>query len=610
MSWRHGRERSDGQGHLRSGTEARRLRCDDQRDAGRDLRHAEGLPPLRELRTRGRRRSARAQVLTLARGPQAAFVFLLSLIACQGAILWLDNVHIVTSNGLYKAIQAEPWIAAPGTARLDPSNYLYFPLYGLLCRILDFVGIWRGVPWKQLAVLNGLFAAIGTACVYLFVRELTGKTFAAILGALFHLGCGFVLLLAVISEDIMPGYVLVLASMLLAGLWFAAPTWRRIAVVGALFTLGWLMEWRLLFPTLPAFVLALALAHGTAKQKAAWIGTLALSILVVSGATQLLWDGHNGAVGLHDMLWTGKGVASGWAGVAWDKAWQMLSGLGNYFLLMGGFVDPASARRAALPLIMSVALQTAILLACLAIAWPRRHEPRIRATGTVFLGTFAAGFVFNLYSQPQDPQMQLNVMPWLTVAWALVIATALERGRAKAALVALSLAPLVFNLTQLSRERGGDAQSLRALATIERNLPTPTTVFLYWGFEPITVWQYALWSRTWDWDGSATVAPAPSDNPRFKWIAVTAGAIRHPQWSAEQHAATLKRDIELALDRGYRVAVSDFWTWSVAELAAHLGGLAASDRAPAIHAMLHNSYDVRPLFTVDGVGRYYELRRR
>ena len=36
-----------------------------------------------------------------------------------------------------------------------------------------------------------------------------------------------------------------------------------------------------------------------------------------------------GAVGLHDILWTGKGVTTGWAGLSWDKAWMMLSGIGT-----------------------------------------------------------------------------------------------------------------------------------------------------------------------------------------------------------------------------------------------------------------------------------------
>ena len=36
------------------------------------------------------------------------------------------------------------------------------------------------------------------------------------------------------------------------------------------------------------------------------------------------------------MLWTGKGVDSGWAGLSRDKAWTMLSGIGDYFLIFGG----------------------------------------------------------------------------------------------------------------------------------------------------------------------------------------------------------------------------------------------------------------------------------
>jgi hypothetical protein len=533
-----------------------------------------------------------------------ALAFILSLAFLCGLIAWLQNVHIITNNGMYKAIQGEPWIADPRGARLDPSNYLYFPLYGLLCRLLDAVGIARGIPWKQFAYLNAFFASLGVAFVYAFAHRLTKSAWAAAFAALFHLGSGFVLLLAVISEDIMPGYVLVLGAMLLAGLWFDRPTYTRVFLVGALFTLGWLMEWRLLFPTLPALVLALVLAEGTWKARASWVGALIASILAVSGIVQLLWDGHNGAVGLHDMLWTGKGVATGWAGIAWDKAWNLLSGVGNYLLLVGGFVDPASARRAALPLSLSAVLQFAILIATLALLWPRRHEPSIRAIAIVFLGTFAAGEVFNFYSQPQDPQMQVNVMPWLTVAWALIAGIAVLRPRMAVVVAILSCVPLLWNVSQLARWRGGDTAMQAALASLERQFPPERTVFVYWGFEPITVWQYALWSRTWDWDG------APKLDQRFKWIAITAGAIRHPQWTAEQHAEALHRDIDLALERGYRVIISDAWDWNAVQLAGQLGGMAAAHRAPAIHKMLHERYAARQVFTDPAIGTYYELSRR
>ena len=54
------------------------------------------------------------------------------------------------------------------------------------------------------------------------------------------------------------------------------------------------------------------------------IATLVVSIVVVTGLVQLWSERYPGAVGLHDILWTGKGVATGWAGLGWDKAWMML----------------------------------------------------------------------------------------------------------------------------------------------------------------------------------------------------------------------------------------------------------------------------------------------
>jgi len=542
---------------------------------------------------------------------QLLLAFALSLSVLCGLIAWLQNVHIISANGMYKSIQAEPWIASPSTARLDQSNYLFFPLYGVSARLLDALGILRGVAWKQFAYLNAFWASIGTVIVYAFVHRLTGSARVAALTSVFHLGCGFVLLLSVISEDIMPGYVFVLGSMALAGLWFDRPTWRRIAIVGAIFTLGWLIEWRLLFPTLPAFVLALLIAPKPLKNRIGHVLVLLASILAVSGIVQLLWEGHNGAIGLHDILWTGKGVATGWAGITWDKAWMMLSGVGNYLLLLGGFVDPKSARAAAGLLAISVLLQSAIFIASVVLLWPRRGEPRLRAVAVVFLGTLGAGQVLNFYSQPQDPQMQINVMPWLAVAWALLLAGLLPTRRGLAiGLAVLSFAPFAWNVAGLAKWRGDDTRWLAATAALEKRFPPDSSVFLYFGYEPITTWKYALWSRTWDWDNRVAIPPAPSADPKFKWIAVNAGAIRHPGWTAAEHAAAIKRDIDLALDRGYRVVVSDMWSWSPDVLAAYLGTVAASGRTDAIYRMLHDDFRATEAFSDPIAGTYYELQRR
>ena len=542
---------------------------------------------------------------------QLLLAFALSLSTLCVLIGWLQNVHIISSNGMYKSIQAEPWITSPSTARLDPSNYLFFPLYGVSARLLDALGILRGVPWKQFAYLNAFWASLGTVVIYAFAHRLTGSALVAALASVFHLGCGFVLLLSVISEDIMPGYVFVLASMALAGLWFDRPTWKRVALVGMLFTLGWLIEWRLMFPTLPALVLALLVALEPMRRRLGHVLVLVAAILATSGIVQLSWEGHNGAIGLHDILWTGKGVATGWAGVSWDKAWMMLSGVGNYLLLVGGFVDPRSAREAAMPLSLSVLVQAATFVASVSLLWPRRHDPRLRAVAIVFLGTLGAGQVLNFYSQPQDPQMQLNVMPWLTVAWALLLAALLPARRGAAiALAVLSFAPFAWNVSALTKWRGDDPRWLAATAALEKRFPPASSVFLYFGYEPITTWKYALWSRTWDWDNTVAIPPAPAADPKFKWIAVNAGAIRHPGWTGAEHAAALKRDIDLALDRGYRVIVSDMWAWPEDVLAAYLGTVSASGRTDAIYRMLHEDFRAIEVFSDPIAGTYYELQRR
>lgn len=543
---------------------------------------------------------------------QLVLAFALSLALLAGLIGWLQNVHIVTANGMYKSIQAEPWIADPAQARLDPSNYLYFPLYGAMSRLLDVLGIARGVPWKQFAYLNAFWASLATVFVYAFAYHFAGSARVAALAALFHLGCGTVLLLSVINEDIMPGYALVLGAMLLAGLWFERPTYGRVLIVAAVFTLGWLMEWRLLFPTLPALGLALLAAEGPVRRRIGFAAALVVAMVATAGIVQQVWEGHNGAVGLHDLLWTGKGVTSGWAGLAWGKLWMMLGGVGNYLFLLEAYPGPQEAQADVVPLTLSAFVQLAILGVAVIILWPRRREPRVRTVAIVFLGTLAAGQVLNIYSQPHDPQMQINVMACVVVGWIAVLTWTLGQSRpaVTALVVLLSALPLIANAVSLARWQGGDARAIAALGELERRLPPEKTVFVYWGFEPITMWQYALWSRTWDWDGAFEVSRAPSDSPRFKWIAISAGAIRHPQWTPEQHAQSLRRDVDMALDRGYEVVVSSVWRWPVDQFATQLAGLAASNRAAAIHEALHAVYDAQPVYT-DPTGEiYFRLKRR
>ncbi|MFM8536257.1 MAG: hypothetical protein ACKOEC_22210, partial [Acidimicrobiia bacterium] len=68
-------------------------------------------------------------------------------------ILWFDNAQGgLTGNGVFHAYQLMPWIAEPATAKLDQSNYLYYPIFGAGCRLLDLLGIFVGDPRRQVTI--------------------------------------------------------------------------------------------------------------------------------------------------------------------------------------------------------------------------------------------------------------------------------------------------------------------------------------------------------------------------------------------------------------------------------------------------------------------------
>src|SRR5258708_15950972 len=75
-------------------------------------------------------------------------------------ILWFDNAQGgLTGNGVVKSIELRPWIVDPASAPLYPSNYLFYPAYGALCRLLDLLGVFAGDPRRQMTILNAVSAS-------------------------------------------------------------------------------------------------------------------------------------------------------------------------------------------------------------------------------------------------------------------------------------------------------------------------------------------------------------------------------------------------------------------------------------------------------------------
>jgi hypothetical protein len=525
-------------------------------------------------------------------------------------VLWFDNAQGgLTGNGVFKSLELKPWVVDRANAPLYPANYLYYPLVGALCRLLDMVGVFAGDPRRQITIVNAVSGGLGLGIVYLLIRAVTGERLVALLAALFHLASSFVMFLAIINEDIMPSYTVLLAAMALGSLWLARPNAARVVAVAVLFSLAWLMEWRLMFPTLPALLAALWLCESRPARRLGWIALFLIAMLATAGVAAWAWQGHDGSVGPFELVWTGKAVRSVWAGFTWPKVGYLWDGMVAYLLGAGvaaieGIPGWDIWRYTATIWMLAVAAVAVPML------WRARHESRTRALAAIFGITFVAGEIFNLYSQPQDPQMQLNVMAWLTVAWALVLVAARQRygRRGLAVLGGLTVALLTYNVWSLAPLRGLDSAWQRAIERLERDADPARTVWLMHDFDWAMVYGSLHWGSA--EPGTNALGPAPQTVPRFKWIGFTGQVLRHPEWSDERQVADLRHQIDRALDLGYDVLVVRLWDMDLAQLEAATGMVAGSSRLAALRGLLHSDYVATPAFIDPVAGTVHRLQRR
>jgi hypothetical protein len=524
-------------------------------------------------------------------------------------ILWFDNAQGgQTGNGVFKSIELRDWVVDPARAPLYPANYFYYPVYGLGCRLLDLIGVFAGDPRRQMTILNAAGASICLTIVYLLARRITGDRVIALATALFHIACSDVLVLAVINEDIMTSYTVMFAAMALAGAWFARPTAWRVVAVSVLFTIGWLFEWRLMFPTLPAMAVALWLCEGRAARRVAWILLFLATMVAVAAITAWLTRHHVGAADTWGLIWTGKAVDSAWAGFTWMKGYYLADGVSAYLF---------GTRIAEMPGIpgwdlwrfTSIGCELALAASALTLLWRARDDRMSWSLFAVFGGTLVAGQVFNLYSQPHDPQMQINVMAWMTVGWALVLVAARRRwgARGLAAMVGLSAALLAHNVWCLAPLRGEDGKWQAAIARLARNADPAHTVFLMHDFDWASTYAAASW-------GSSepvidTLKPSPQAVPKFKRIGFAGGILLHHARGEAEQTAALHEQIDHAMDLGYDVVAVRLWDIDLSFLDRLTGSIAAPSVVNAMIDMLHRDYIASEIMDDPLLGKVYRLRR-
>jgi hypothetical protein len=547
--------------------------------------------------------------------------------ACSTLLLgfqaYLQNTNIATTNGLWQSVELRHWMEGPGFVNFDFANALYYPVYGFLCRIIGGVGLLQGPLWSQMAELNAVFAGFGLAAVYLFVMAWLQRRSVALLTVALYGGSGFFLLLSVISEyDIVP-YVFVLIATLMACAWFAQPRVREIAAVAVVFSIGWLFGWHFLFPSLPPLLLALLLAAGNVAQRlirpVLFLLFMSIPPLVVTFVYFSTNSGHVAEAGtfLIRLFWVGKGVGTGWGGFSAAKIPLAVGGMaesliGGRNLSYGAWSTTAVATEIAVGTIIELVLLGFVLR----YAWRNRSAPSIVTAAVLLGGTLVTGIVFNLYSQPQDPEMVISVMIWTVPGWALGAQSALDAGGRtwhhwqhflRPIVIMVVLAPVGYNVVALAAFRGADATNVGVVSELSGRFDPRRTVFLYQGFEGIITWQFALQ------DGSfaepSGLPPAPSPGPTFKLISATRIPVNHPNWTPSQQASNLRDQINGALNRGYEVVAGGSFLAPEKVWVDSFRTVAPSSVPEEMRRIFDQNFQSAPAYSDPWIGRYSFVTR-
>jgi hypothetical protein len=557
-----------------------------------------------------------------------AGIMLTTLTVYVYLIYWLKNTNLVTTNGLAKLPAVEQWSQFE-VGTINPSNFLYFPLTGLGITLLPESLLGGG--WVRQSVLNACWASVAVGAIFVTCRLMSMSRVAAAAAALAQFGFAFFIALGVTSEDIMGGYALLCVT-LCAGILSSRLAGRRAlvgwALTGVLFAFTFLWEWRLLFPSLPAFGLAIVLLAEPIRKRVLRLAVFSGGILLTVVIAAVSWGTVNDNVGgfvdrFTTLLWTGKATDSGWAGWSMLKLRYLLFGTTQYVIggqnLSDANSDAIREPRTYVVAVLIIALFVTLLL----WGWRRRYESSVVVGVTVTAVTFVAACTMNLWSQPQDPQMQLNAMVFLPISigvttdvlrsqWRRTSETRRatpgeRRWQLAVGVLACAIGPvlLVVNMwghNGYAQERGGDPAAIARARALTTEFDPEHTVFVFHGFEGEAHWITVLYGLEWDlpWGAPPT--------PRVKFIGMASTPVHAPGLSPGKTAESVIERIDDAMKQGYRVVAGPMWAWSRAQFEGEMGTIASAEKSDAIYNRMHAAYCASPV-TVEHWGQFYVLTR-
>lgn len=533
--------------------------------------------------------------------PIVAFIFLSLHL---GLIRTLDDTNLGTTNGLWKAPSVAAWEHGAGNP-VDSGGVWYAKGYGFLAWLIPDGLVQFGVQlpmvtFRKIALLNGIFGGLASGLVFLLALRFTGSLGGAGISALAHAFAAFILLNSLNSEDIIPAYTLFLACVVCGFEFLYVGKLWLLALSATLFAAATLLHWTLMTPGLAAYgiLFAMLLTRGTSYLAAA--GAWFLIFLVAIKVAILLLPGQ---LTLWAVILPLKAAAGGWSGFRAEKLIYLTAGIGNYFSGAQNvrnyaveFSNPLSV------LSMSVSWCYALLTlsVCFATAFGRRAAFTQKCLAAFAIVLFLTGEAEATYSQPQDPQLQIQ--PLLAAAVGVILLVrqwhASTRTFARRLLAAGSLAALLLagltNIVTMRSEAGSDSRLVNAVRELDRLFPRQSTVVVSQGFEDWNTWRFTLTPR----DGSIDYFQRTVG--LFSPFTNTHGA------TGRQAALEVRRQIDGALASGLQVVASALWTESPADFVASMTTIASGTEAYRLDAELRSAYRLGRHWDTS-LGRFVEL---
>lgn len=432
-------------------------------------------------------------------------------------IVVIDNTNLATTNGLWKSAKIFSW-STGGKKGFDTGGILYIPVYGYISRAFPDSWFHYGeygqfVIYRKMAVINALFGALSTSGVYLLSRLVLVRRFSALVVAVGHASLAFVMLNSLNSEDVIPAYAFFVLSVFAFFVFVRHRHYVWLAASTLCVAMVTFFHWTLLFPM--AFALGSMIVWLSVMDRRytwavavapllylGWLfGITYLGIFVLTKVLAVVLPPGASDFSVWWLFFPPKAGPTGWLGFHLNKVFYALVGMGQYFLGGRNFskLDIVSAN----PLYLTeIAAGLMLLLAALAtciktvLAGSRSRVKLYYTSLAIFgLSLFVSGEFMHLYSQPQDPQSQIQ--PMFVGIIGLLLAMCLVEAKYPTSFTTIGTAILcffvgigIYNASQFLSQRGRDSDAIIQLQKFSKIFLTDETVIVAHGFEAWTTWRF------------------------------------------------------------------------------------------------------------------------